>query len=227
MKIYITILNFLFFIKLTTAQIVTSSFHTLFTFIHNDPCILETVFKIKIPSYAKEYCNSLTDSTEMNYIQTMENLDYSAFIHIERIVDEGCPFSHDTCSNFCYLYPTCNFDDRIKHYLDTNIPIKNVGEVLVKDNTLDPLRAIMHFINSPSHGRIILDKSFNYYGMAHYGNVFNINFLESVSTTSEKNKNLETISIYHEEKEYILTTQEICDSSKTLLYKNSNMMIYF
>lgn len=207
-----------------SAEIVSTSFHTLFTFIHNDPCILETVFKIEIPSYAKEYCDD--SLIEMNYIETMENLDYSAFIHIERIVDEGCPFSHDTCSNFCYLYPTCNFDDRIKHYLDTDIQIKNVAEVLVKDNTLYPLRAITHFINSPSHGRIILDKSFNYYGMAHYGNVFNINFLESVPTKKNK-KNLETISIYHEEKEYILTTQEICDSSKTLLYKNSNMMIYF
>ena len=34
----------------------------------------------------------------------MENLDYSAFIHIERMVDEGCPFSHDTCSPYCYIY---------------------------------------------------------------------------------------------------------------------------
>lgn len=223
MKIYI--IKILFFIlPVISSQIISSSFHTLFTFIHNDPCILETVFEIKIPDYAKQYCNSLT---EMNYIQTMENLDYSAFIHIERMADEGCPFSHDTCSPYCYIYDkkSCDFFDRIKYYLDFDTDIKKIGEVLVKDNSLDSLEAIVHFINSEPHAKIILDKSFNYYGIAHYHDIFNINFLESDST-NKNNNNLETISIFHQEKEYILTTQELCDSSKNLVYQNLDMKIY-
>jgi hypothetical protein len=223
MNIFLIIINFFILISSASTQIVSSSFHTLFTFIHNDPCILEDVFKIQIPNYARQYCNSLT---EMNYIQSMENLDYSAFIHIERMVDEGCSFSHNTCSPYCYIYDqkSCDFFDRIKYYLDFDTEIKKIGEVLVKDPSIDSLEAIVHFINSEPHAKIILDKSFNYYGIAHYHDIFNINFLESDSM--KKNNNLETISIFYQEKEYILTTQEICDSSKTLLYNNSNMKIY-
>lgn len=221
MKYYIIIF---YFIPIITSQIISSSFHTLFTFIHNDPCILETVFKIKIPDYVKSYCNSLT---EMNYIQTMENLDYSAFIHIERMVDEGCPFSHDTCSHYCYIYDkkSCHFFDRIKYYIDTDQEIKTISEVLVKDNSLNSLESIIHFINNPYYVNIILDKNFNYYGIAHYHNIFNINFLESDSKI--KINNLETISIFHNETEYILTTQEICNSTKKLVYTNLGMRIYF
>jgi len=219
----IIIINFFIIISNSSAQIVSSSFHTLFTFIHNDPCILEDVFQIPIPNYVKPYCHSLT---EMNYIQTMENLDYSAFIHIERMIDEGCPFSHNTCSPYCYIYDkkSCDFFDRIKYYLQPEQKIKKIGEVLVKDNSLNGLKAIVHFMNSEPHAKIILDKSFHYYGIAHYHDTFNINFLESVST--KKINNLETISIFHQEKEYILTTQELCDSSKKLVYQNLDMKIY-
>lgn len=225
MKIFFIIIHFFILISNSNSKIVSSSFHTLFTFIHNDPCILESVFQIKIPNYVKPYCNSLT---EMNYIQTMQNLDYSAFIHIERMVDEGCSFSHDTCSQYCYIYDknSCDFYDRIKYYLQPEQKIKNIGEVLVKDNSLEALEAITHFINSEPHAKIILDKRFNYYGIAHYDNIFSMNFLESDSI-KKKEKNLETISILHEEKEYILTTQELCDSSKILVYENLDMRIYF
>lgn len=212
------------FFNIINAQIISSSFHTLFTFIHNDPCILEDVFQIQIPNYVKPYCNSLT---EMNFIQTMENLDYSAFIHIERMVDEECPFSHNTCSSYCYIYDekSCDFFDRIKYYIDTEQEITKIGEVLIKDNSIDSLQAITHFLNSEPHAKIILDKSFNYYGIAHYHDIFNINFLESDST-NKKNNNLETISIFRQEKEYILTTEELCNSSKILVYQNLDMKIY-
>lgn len=223
---YITFLLifFLNIIKISISQIVSSSFHTLFTFIHNDPCILENIFKLNIPEYVKKYCNDLN---EINYIQIMENLDYSSFIHIERMIDEDCPFSHNTCSSYCYIYDnSCNFYDRIKYYLSPDKEIKKIGEVLVKDDSIEPLKAITHFINSENHAKIILDKNFNYYGISHYQNIFNMNFLESNIIEQSNNSTLETIFIFHDNKKYILTTQELCNENNILVYSNSGMMIY-
>lgn len=211
---------FLFFSHVYTNKVTIETFHTIFQFIHNDPCILKDVFGLDLPNYIYPYCEDKTP----NNLYVLDNLQYSSLIHIERIVDEGCPFSHSTCNKYCKIYNSCDFYDRIKYYLDYDIEVKKLGEVLMKDNNLDSVNVIRKFINTPSHAKVILDKEFNFFGIAHYDNLFNMNFLKANNIESEE-LNLKTVNFEYEHFNYIFTTIENCNL-QNLIYNNSNMYIY-
>ena len=175
MNLYIVVILFLLSGLSVIQCFDTQDFHTLFSFIHNDPCILSDVFELSIPNYVYPYCNK----DIFNNIHTFDELDYSSFVHIERMYDLGCPFSHNTCSDFCHIYTNCDFYDRIKYYIPKSIKIDKLGEVLLTTNTMDELTVLLHFLNSRNHAELLLDKSFNYYGFAYYHQYFNINFLQT------------------------------------------------
>lgn len=214
------IVFFLLFQIAVCNTIHSDDFHTLFTFIHNDPCILEDVFQLQLPNYVYPYCNK-----EINSINTLENLDHSAFVHIERIVDDDCPFSHNTCSHYCHIYNSCNFGDRIIYYLDKDTKVSEVAEVLVKNTNLDGLTAIYSFINSKSHSDVILNKKYNYYGISHYHNIFNMNFLKTDTDLKKEITEIKDTNIIYNDYKYTLTMTGNCNF-ENLIYNNSNMLIY-
>lgn len=219
--IYLTILIFLICLY-TSLSLNTQNMHTVFTFVHNDPCILNNIFNISMPSYMITYCSD----NNFNPIHQIEALDYSSFIHIERIVDDDCPFSHDTCSHYCHIYESCFFNDRIEYYLSNKIHVKSVGEVLLHDNHLNEINIITHFMNSKSHAEVIFDKRFNYYGMAHYDNVFNMNFLMSDSIIDLDTYEIKPCEIEFNNQKFLFTTIESCNTKNKLVYQKDTYYIY-
>jgi hypothetical protein len=181
------------------------------------------IFNIELPTYVSTYCNY--NDNNINNIHILENLDVSSFIHIERIIDLDCPFSHKTCSKFCHIYDSCDFDSRIKYYLE-GYEYNQLGEVLLRDNSLNELSVLTHFIRSYTHGIVILDKKYNFYGFSHYHNVFNINLLKSDDKNIIiDNYELKDTLIDYENKNYLFTTFEHCEY-KNLIYNHTNMLIY-
>jgi hypothetical protein len=168
----IILLLLLCFFVFTFGTVATSStLHTLFYFLHNDPCILPDIFDIDIPDYVYTSCDDDND----NYLYHLPVLDESSFVQIERIADvPECSFGHDTCASYCYLYDTCSFSDRISHYT----PFDSAGEIMLSSsNNDDTLQLFTHFFESEDHGKIFLNKDFNAFGLSFYKNLLNINLI--------------------------------------------------
>jgi len=214
--LFIIILLLLNFFQLQAFD--NDNFHTIFTFIHSNPCILESVFQLEIPEYVEYYCDK-----KKNYIHTLENLENSAFIHIQRIYDNECPFIHETCNQFCNLYNSCKYDKRILYYLE--FQPESIAEVLLKSDAKSELDIIYSFITSKVHGEIILNKNFNYYGFASYHNLFNVNLIKSNRNLITNKYELKDTVVYSKDNSFLLTINPNCNF-ENLIYNSSYMFIY-
>lgn len=78
------------------------------------------------------------------------------------LAQTGCPFSHNTCGQFCSLYPSCDWLERIKKYLTFrwSSVAENIALTVRAD---DPLTVLKQWLASAGHCRNI------FAGHSHFG----------------------------------------------------------
>lgn len=75
----------------------------------------------------------------------------------------GCPFQHDTCPRFCYLYHgDCRFDRRVRTYYEAA-----VSENIAMAGRRNPLLPLLLFARSPGHCENMFDPAARQVGVGH------------------------------------------------------------
>lgn len=61
----------------------------------------------------------------------------------------GCPFQHATCAQFCNLYPSCSFADRLITYVSPTWT--GIGENIQMSSSRNVLTLVNNWLRSPGH----------------------------------------------------------------------------
>lgn len=138
-----------------------------------DPTGFSTKYFSVDDAYA---CNVTANLRPLRYATTLQQ---AALQQSSIISDPACPFQHDTCSAYCYLYGSCAWDARIKKYEPST---GWLGENIASTTSVSPLRPLIIWLKSSGHCTNIFKGDYDHIGIGKYTSKWTQVFASLTST---------------------------------------------
>lgn len=114
-----------------------------------------------------------TATARAPYIYDM-NLQQAAKQQSWFLEQRGCPFQHNTCSQFCNLYRSCTFADRIQRYVSPNWT--GLGENIQMSSSRDAFAILNNWLRSSGHCSAIFSAKITHMGVGIFQNSYTQTF---------------------------------------------------
>lgn len=94
---------------------------------------------------------SCRDRSPHPALEIVTELETAAYFQASTLASKECTLiSHATCDQYCHLFGSCSYLDRVRSFVGPDREYTDVGEVLVK-GVKNPLRIVEFLLGSQGH----------------------------------------------------------------------------
>lgn len=104
------------------------------------------------------------NQNSLNNLTVNKQLEEASNFQSTTLSSKECPeINHLTCPKYCSMFGSCSHIDRVKYYLDPNVKVKDIEEILI--GYVNNFTIIMKaFLSSSMHCNHILNPTYQFIG---------------------------------------------------------------